>query len=394
MNTSFILNHLGEDRENYKYAVSPPIFQTSNFTFSDLNHMRESLQDEMNNHFYTRGCNPTVAILRKKLAALENAEDALVFGSGIAAITSAVMAHVNAGDHIICVQKPYSWTYKLLVNLLSRFGVTHTFIDGTNAANFEQAIQPNTKVIFLESPNSLTFELQDLEAVAHIAQKRGITTMIDNSYCTPLYQKPIDLGIDISIHTASKYLNGHSDIVAGVLCASKKITSRIFESEFMTLGGIISPNDAWLMMRGLRTLPLRLERSAKSAEKIVAWLKGHPRVDKIYFPFLPTNSQYKLAIKQMKGACGLFSMELKADSMEEVERFCNKLQYFLMACSWGGHESLIFPMCVLHGSANYSKTDKPWNFIRFYIGLEEPDVLIADIEQAFAAMNVAGRPAV
>lgn len=387
MNTSYILNHLGEDRENYQFAVSPPIYQTSNFTAQTVEQMREVLKDELNNSFYTRGCNPTVAMLRKKVAALENAEDALIFGSGAGAIAAAVISQVQAGDHIICVEKPYGWTNKLLNNLLARFGVSATMIDGTNPQNYEAAILPNTKVLFLESPNSLTFELQDLEAVVAIAKKHNLVTIIDNSYCSPLYQKPLDFGVDIVTHTATKYLNGHSDVVAGVVCANKVIIRKIFESEYMTLGGIISPHDAWLLLRGLRTLPLRLERSAQSGEKIVTWLEQHPMIEKVYYPFSPSHPQFELAKKQMKRGSGLFSVELKAESIEQVETFCNSLKYFLMACSWGGHESLIFPMCVLHTSQNYGEMPLPWNFVRFYIGLEAPEVLMADIEQAFAKIE-------
>ncbi len=385
-NINYILNHLGEEREQYYQAVAPPIFQSSNFTFKDVAKMRTSLQDEMNTPFYTRGCNPTVAILRKKVAALEGAEDALIFSSGSAAIAAAVLSQVKQGDHIICVAKPYGWTFKLLDRLLKRFGVESTFVDGTDAANYEAAIQENTKLLFLESPNSITFELQDIKAVVAIAKKHNCVTIIDNSYCSPLYQKPIEMGVDMVTHSASKYLNGHSDIVAGVLCGSQAFMKQVFESEYMTLGGIIAPNDAWLMIRGLRTLPMRMERVANTTEKVVAYLEQHPKVERVNYPFSPNFPQYELAKKQMKRATGLFSMQIKADSIAEVETFCNALQLFLLACSWGGHESLIFPMCVLYDSQNYGNTTLPWNLIRFYIGFEEAEDLIGDFEQAFECL--------
>ncbi len=384
MDLSYILNHLGEEREKYQYAVSPPIFQSSNFTFPDIAVMREALQNEMDTPFYTRGCNPTVAILRKKVAALEKAEDALVFSSGSSAIAAAVLSQVKAGDHIICVQKPYSWTNKLLNNFLTRFGVESTMIDGTNPQHYEQAIKENTRLLFLESPNSITFELQDIEAVANIAKKHGLVTIIDNSYATPIYQTPIELGIDMVTHSASKYLGGHSDIVAGVVCSSKKIIHQIFESEFMTLGGIISPNDAWLMIRGLRTLPIRLKQVSETTGKVVAFLEQQPWIEKVFYPFSPSHPQYELAQKQMKGCGGLFSLQVKADSIEQIETFCNQLKYFILACSWGGHESLVFPMSVLYTSDNYGqvKNQLPWNLIRFYIGLEDADTLMEDFKQA------------
>ena len=382
MDQSYLLNHLGEERENYYQAVSPPIIQSSNFSFPNIQAMRAALQKEFENPFYTRGVNPTVAILRKKLAALENAEDALVFASGSAAIAAGVMSVVKAGDHIVCVQKPYSWTDKLLKNTLSELGVTHTMVDGKEVANFENAIRENTRLILLESPNSLTFELQDIEAVANLAKSKGITTLIDNSYSSPLYQNPIDMGIDLVAHSASKYLNGHSDIVAGVLCGSKERIDRIFQKELMTFGGIISPNDAWLMMRGLRTLPLRMDRSSDSTEKVVEFLEFHPAVDRVAYPHSPMHPQHELAKKQMKRSGGLFSMWLRSDDLEKIEAFVNRLKYFQLACSWGGHESLAFPMCVFTTSQSYQNPDLPPQLIRFYIGLEDPEILIRDLQNA------------
>jgi cystathionine beta-lyase/cystathionine gamma-synthase len=215
--------------------------------------MRKGLQKEFEEPFYTRGYNPTIAILREKLAALEGSEDALVFSSGSAAMAAAVMSVVKSGDHVVCVQKPYSWTNKLLNKLLVNYGVETTMADGTNTDTFITFCKPNTKLIILESPNSWTMELQDIEAICEFARTKNITTIIDNSYSTPLLQNPVSMGADIVIHSSSKYINGHSDVVSGVLCASKEIVSRIFAKELMTIGSIISPNDAWLMIRGLRT---------------------------------------------------------------------------------------------------------------------------------------------
>lgn len=383
MDLSYIINHLGENREQYFNAVSPPIMQSSNFTFNDIEQMRQSLKDELNVPFYTRGGNPTITMLRQKIAALEHAEDALVFGSGSAAVSAAVMSQVKAGDHIVCVAKPYSWTNKLLTKLLARFGVTHTFVDGTDTANFAAALQPNTRLIFLESPNSMTFELQDIPAVVALAKQHNCITVIDNSYSSPIYQNPIRMGVDIVVHSATKYLNGHSDAVIGVLCSSHQIVRHIFEGEYMTLGGIVSPNDAWLLLRGLRTLPIRMKQTSETAAQVVAYLEAHPLVNKVYYPFSPTFPQHDLARRQMSGCSSLFSFELNLPDIASMERFCDSLQYFLLACSWGGHESLIFPLCVLHTSENYQQTTLPWNFVRMYVGLEDAKTLIQDIGQAF-----------
>ena len=384
MDISEILNHVGEDREEYYGSISPPILQSSNFAFPSVKSMRESLKHEYDIPFYTRGFNPTVGILRKKVAALEGAEDALVFASGSAAIAAGIISTVESGDHVITVVKPYSWTEKLLNKFLPKYGVESTMIDGTVVDNFEKAIRKNTKLIVLETPNSLTFELQDIAAVAQLAKGKGITTLCDNSYSTPIFQNPIELGIDMVAHSASKYLGGHSDLVAGVLCGSKDRMAGIMDSEYMTLGGIIGPQDAWLMIRGLRTLRLRVERSASTTKKVVAFLEGHPKVEKVNYPFLESNPQYELARKQMKDCGGMFSIVLKTDDLDAIEKFCDGLKRFLLACSWGGHESLLFPICALYDSLNYQHKEVPWNLIRIYIGLEEPEELIADLEEALA----------
>lgn len=383
MDLNYIINHLGEDKSKYYNAVVPPIIQSTNFTFNSVAAMRDLLQDEMQNPLYTRGCNPTVAILRKKLAALENAEDAWVFSSGIAAMTAAVIANVKQGDHVICVNKPYSWIKKLCDNILAKFGVKTTYIDGTKIENFENVIQENTSLIILESPVSITFEMQDIKSVAQLAKSKNITTIIDNSYASPLYQKPLDMGIDIVMHTASKYLGGHSDVVAGCLMASSNQIRKIFQSEYMILGATISPHDAWLIIRSLRTLPIRMESISKNTEQVVTHLKNHPKVEKMYYPFDEDNKQYELAKSQMEKAPGLFSIQIKAENVEAVERFVDELKLFILAVSWGGYESLVFPLCSLAISESYSYSDRPFNLIRFYVGLDNPTELIKDLEKAF-----------
>ncbi|MDX2002748.1 MAG: aminotransferase class I/II-fold pyridoxal phosphate-dependent enzyme [Chitinophagales bacterium] len=384
MDISYIINHFGEERENYFQSIAPPLVQASNFCFANVETMRTAVPNEKENHFYTRGNNPTTDILCKKLAALEGAEDALVFASGVAAISAAVISQVKAGNHIICVDKPYSWATKLLKNILGRFGVSYTFVDGTQLQSFEAALQFNTRLVYLESPNTFTFELQDIEQVSQWAKSHGLVTILDNSYATPLYQPAIAMGVDIVVHSASKYYGGHSDMVAGVVCANKVIIESIFYSEFLNLGAIISPHDAWLMLRSLRTLPLRLERSNITTPKIVEYLATHPKVEKVIYPMHPSFPQHGLAQKQMKGAGGLFSILLKAGTFSEVDTFVNKLNRFLIACSWGGHESLVMPVCGLVQQADELHPKLPWNLIRFYIGLEEAEVLIADLEQALS----------
>lgn len=386
MDISYIINELAEERENYFNAVSPPIMQTSNFVFKTVDDMRKAFADEYSTYLYSRGRNPTVDILRKKLAALDGAEDCLVFNNGAAATFAAVLAHVKAGDHIVCVNKPYTWTQKLCNDILPRFNVSTTYIDGTSIENFERAILPNTTLIYLESPNSWDYKLQDLKAVAELAKAENIITIIDNSYCTPLYQKPIEYGIDLAMQTATKYIGGHSDTLGGVLSGSKQMIEKIFNSEYMNIGSGIQPFNAWLLIRGLRTLPARLDRITASTKKVVAYIKQHPKVESVIFPFDESFPQYQLAKQQMSGACGLFTFIIKADTITQIENFCNSLQHFFMAVSWGGHESLIIPKCSGIQPADFDAGNREHRMLRLYVGLEDPEYLIKDLGQAFEKM--------
>ncbi len=387
MDISYILNELGEERELYFNAVSPPIIQTSNFAFKKVEDLRLAFEDEMSGYLYSRGLNPTIDILRKKLAALDGAEDCLVFNSGASAIFASVFANVQSGDHIVSVNKPYTWAWKMFDNILPRFGISTTYVDGTKIENFERAILPNTKIIYLESPNSLTYELQDLKAVSELAKASGIITIIDNSYCTPIYQQPLALGIDIAMQTATKYLNGHSDTVGGVLCGTSAMMKKIFDSEYLNIGIGTTPFNAWLMIRGLRTLTARLDRITATTQKLLAYLQQHARVDEVIFPLDPSFPQYQLAKQQMRGACGLVTIVMKADTMQEIVLFCESLRHILMAVSWGGHESLVLPKCASLRPEQFDKHNRENRMVRFYFGLEEPEYLIADIDQAFERIN-------
>jgi cystathionine beta-lyase/cystathionine gamma-synthase len=382
---SYILNHLGEDRENYYNAIAPPVFQTSNFAFPNVEELRNAIADEKNSHIYSRGNNPTIDILCKKIAALEDTEQALAFASGMAAISSALISFLKTGDHIVSVRNNYSWTNMLMRKFLPRFGVETTFVDGTETDNFSRAIRENTRVIYLESPNSMTFELQDIEAVSALAKGKGITTLIDNSYSSPLTQSPSAMGADIILHSASKYLSGHSDIVAGIVCGSAENITRIFNNEYLGLGGIISPFNAWLMLRGLRTLPARIDRISDTTVKVMQYLENHSLVGEVLHPFSKHHPQYDLAVKQMIKPAGLFSVRLKITPKSKLELFVNSLRQFIIGVSWGGYESLVFP--AISFDEERTKDGYTNNLVRFYIGLDDPDCLIRDLEQAFRKIN-------
>jgi cystathionine beta-lyase/cystathionine gamma-synthase len=242
----------------------------------------------------------------------------------------------------------------LMTKYLVKYGVTVTFADGTAVGNFENAIEDNTKLIYLESPNSLTYELQDIEAIAKLAKRKNIVTIVDNSYNSPINQQPIGMGADMVVHSGTKYINGHSDVVAGVVCASKERIMRMMAEEYMALGGVVSPQDAAMMLRGVKT---------------------------VYYPFATANPQIKLAKKQMKQGGGLLTIVLNTEDVNQVEKFCDGLKRFLMATSWGGYESLVFPLCALAASKSF-ENPLPFNMVRLYVGLEDADLLIEDLKQA------------
>lgn len=380
-----ILHHLGEDGLPLN-AVSPPIFQTSIFAFESFDAFKAALADEANNYLYSRGNNPTVNLVETKLAALEHAEQAKLLSSGVSAISAAVMAFVKTGDHIVSVRDSYSWAKYLMSTYLERFGVEVTYVDGSDPEEFAQAARPNTKVFYLESPTTFTFKLQNLAEVAKIARARGIKTIIDNTWCTPVYQNPIDLGIDIVAHSATKYLGGHSDVVGGVIAGSDDDVKRIFETEFLLHGTVPDPFAAWLIMRGMRTLHVRMPVHFESAKKIAAFLESHPLVEDVLYPFLPSYPQYDLARAQMRGGAGLFSFRLRTRDIGKVRTFTDTLRLFKRAVSWGGYESLVDPAAVGR-FPNGEIPDDRVSLIRLHIGLETTDALIADLSSALDAIR-------
>lgn len=383
MDLSYILNELGEERENYFNAISAPIIQTSNFAFKKVEDLRKALADEMGGYLYSRGLNPTVEILRKKLAALDAAEDCLVFNSGASAIFAGVLANVKAGDHIVSVNAPYTWAQRMFDVVLPRFNITTTYIDGRVIDNWRNASRTNTSLYYLESPNSWDFALQDIREVASMAKSKNIITFIDNSYCTPLFQRPVEMGIDLVMQTATKYIGGHSDTLGGVLSGSRDMMKKIFNSEYLNIGSGIQPFNAWLLIRGLRTLPARLDRITKTTNDVLKFLKQHSKVEEVIFPFDQSFPQYQLAKKQMTGACGLLTIILKTNNKESIIRFCESLHHIMIAVSWGGHESLVMPKCAGIDPAEFDPSNKEHQYIRLYIGLEESAYLISDLEQAF-----------
>jgi cystathionine beta-lyase len=379
-----ILHHLGEEALPLN-AVSPPIFQTSNFCFPSLAELREAVSDELGHCLYTRGNNPTVNLAEAKIAALEKGEKAKLLGSGAAAISNSVMAFVKSGDHIVCVKDAYTWMLKLASSYLPRFGVECSFVEGTDPAEIEAAVRGNTRLIYLESPTSMTFKLQDLSAVAKMARSRGVKTITDNTWATPYFCNPLELGVDIVVHSGSKYLGGCSDIIAGVVVGRKADIDRITLQESLQQGSVADPFMAWLMLRGLRTFHLRMPAHYRSAMQVSSFLQSSSRVAEVLYPFLDSHPQAELAKRQFGGGSGLMSIRLDTTDVARVERFVDSLSLFKRAVSWGGYESLVFPSAASFASGSEVPPDRA-GLVRLHIGLEEPEALIADLDQALKKM--------
>lgn len=373
-NTDFILDFLGE--ETFE-SMTPPMFQTSNFRFKDFRSFQKSLADEELSLIYSRGNNPTLQVLAEKLAALEGGGKALLFSSGMGAISTAILSAVKAGDHALCVDGAYSWTNTIYRQILPSYGIDAEMVP---AAEIIGSIRSNTRLVFIESPMTKTFELLDLKAVADAAHAVGAVVMIDNSYATPLLQRPMDFGVDMVLYSATKYTGGHSDVVGGVLICSEEKYSALFKKEFLAFGSIMSPFSAWLFLRGLRTLPVRLERISATTHRVLDYLRSHPAVEALLYPGNHSIEQADLFEKQMKGISGLFSVQFHNKSPEAMEAFVNNLQFFQMAVSWGGHESLVLPYALWD-------EQKHSGLARFSIGLEEPETLIADLDQAMKQLQ-------
>lgn len=373
-----ILQHYGED-EKILGAVTPPIFQNSLFVFDTVEEMATSMGKTPAGpkHHYSRISNPTVDLAEKKLAKLEGTDACKLTGSGMAALSVAVISCVKQGSHIVAVDTAYGPLKNFVSDYLAKFGVTHTFVDGADVAEVEAAIRPETSAIYLESPSSMVFRLQDLGAIANIAKRRGIATICDNTYCTPLLMQPYKMGIDIVCHSVTKYLAGHSDMTAGAICASQDRIDSMIRREIALFGSILHPFQAWLLTRSMRTLDVRLKRHEETANTIAAWLEKRKEVDCVHHISLPSFPQRKLYLKMMSGSGGLFSFEPNVQNGDRVKAFANALKIFQRGVSWGGFESLV----VVSRVSSIAYEQPKW-VVRLYCGLEDAEDLMADIEQA------------
>ena len=359
-------------------AVVPAIVQTSLFTFSSFQDMADTYAGRKKRLVYSRTTNPTVDAFETKMALLEEADAAIGFPSGMAAISGAVLAFVEPGDRILAVRHLYPDAYRLFETLLKRLRVTVDYVDGRDLTAIETAL-PGAKLFYLESPTSWTMEAHDVGALAAAARRYGVLSVIDNSWATPVFQQPVTLGVDLVVHSASKYIGGHSDTVAGVVAGRAELIDAIRRTICPYIGAKLAPFEAWLLLRGLRTLPTRLERHQSSALAIASRLADHAAVTAVHHPALAGPLPPGLA-----GTSGLFSFEFGPAT--DIPRFCDALRYFQLGVSWGGHESLVVPALVARAQAAgpNSAVDfgVPETMVRLHVGLESPDILWDDLVQA------------
>ena len=368
-----ICTHVGGvGDERYKGAISP-LYMATSYAFEDIDEKR-----------YPRYFNtPNQQALTKKIAALEHTGDAMIFGSGMAAISHVLMAFLQAGDHIVFQQTLYGGTYNFATTQLEKYGISYSFTQGWAAKDFEAKIQPNTKVIYIETPSNPLLTITDLKAVSDLAKSKGVVTMIDNTFASPINQNPADFGIDIMIHSATKYMGGHSDICAGAVAASKDHIKRLWESS-ICFGGSLSDQTVWLLERSLKTMGLRVRAQSDNAHKLAELLDNHSAIDAVYYPGLKSHPGHGLAKSQMKGFGGMLSFELKEDS--NPYDFMKSLQLIKPSMSLAGVESTVTsPVMTSH--ALMSEEDRKAQgirdgLIRFSVGIEEVEDLMVDIDQA------------
>jgi cystathionine beta-lyase len=369
--------HAGVKPDESTGAIMTPIFQTSTY-----------VQDGVGNHKgyeYSRTLNPTRHALEKSLAAIENGKHGACFGSGLAAI-DCVIKMLNPGDEVISTNDLYGGTYRLFNTIFAKYGIVFHFVDMTNVAAIEEKVNSNTKLIWVETPTNPMLNIIDIEAVAQISKKHGVLLGVDNTFASPYLQNPLDLGADIVMHSVTKYLGGHSDVVMGALiCSDDKLAAEMYRIQNSS-GAVTAPMDSFLVLRGIKTLHLRLQRHCENGEKVARFLASHPKVDKVYWPGFETHPNHAIAKKQMRGFGGMVSFTLKGNVLEDALKLVKNVNIFALADSLGGVESLIgHPATMTHASIPKEEREKTGvvdTLIRLSVGVEDAEDLIADLEQA------------
>ncbi|MFC4714484.1 methionine gamma-lyase [Planococcus dechangensis] len=383
--------HKGYDSTVHHDSLATPLYQTSTYSFSSAQEGEARFAGEAPGNIYSRLGNPTVRVLEERMAEIEGGQSALAFGSGMAA-ASAILVHLTkAGDHVLCSRGIYGCTFGLLGIMEEKYNITHSLIEMTTVLQIEQAILPETKVIYVETPINPTMELVNLRAVESVAKKHGLRVVVDNTFSSPYLQNPIQFGADFVLHSATKYLNGHGDVIGGILVgkeAEEMQTIRMtVQKDF---GGIMSPFDAWLLLRGLKTLHVRMDRHVDNAEKIVAFLRGEQAVKRIFYPFDAAHPQMSIAKDQMRRGGGLISFELEGGK-KQAQDFLNALSLIKIAVSLGDAETLIqHPATMTHAVVPPEERERMGisdSLVRLSVGLEHVDDLMQDLQHAFAQIK-------
>jgi cystathionine beta-lyase/cystathionine gamma-synthase len=374
----------GSDELNETHAVTAPIWQTSTFTADSAEHMAAISEADQPAEFYTRYGNPAHKQVASTIAALEGGEAALVAASGMGAIYAAVMTLLQKGDHVVTQHNLYSATSKLFRDFAPRWGVECTFVDQTKMEEFAAALRPNTKLIYVESPSNPLLRLTDLRALAELARGRGVTTMMDNTFATPVNQRPLQLGIDVVVHSATKYLGGLHDLMAGAVVGAAAYVNEVWDFSLVS-GAVLSPFDARLLQRGLKTLGLRVERQNRNAMALAQFLEGHPKVARVHYPGLESHPQHAIARRQMSGFTGMMSVELKGGPAA-VKSFVESLKLAACAVSLGGLTTLVVPAAAMWSHQHTPEQRRAAGIgdglVRISVGAEDERDLLADFAQA------------
>jgi methionine-gamma-lyase len=372
------------------HPVTPPIYQTSTFAFRDVDHGAELFAGGSDGYIYSRMGNPTVQALEDAIAALEEGHKSLACGSGMAAVHTTIAALMDAGDHMVCSDAVYGPTCTLMKQVMTRFGLEATFVDTSDPQKVRDAIKPNTKVVYIETPGNPTLVISDIAAISAIAKQHGAVTVVDNTFCSPILQKPLKLGADIVVHSLTKFLNGHADVVGGAIVVKDENTYRKFRSILNHLGGVLPPMESFLVLRGIKTLALRMQRHNENGMAIARYLEAHPAVDWVRYPGLPSHPQYAIGQKQMTGSSALIVCELKG-GLEAGKTLMNNVKLWGLAVSLGGVESLIqHPASMTHASMGREAREHAHitdGLVRLSAGIERVEDLIDDLDQALAKIS-------
>jgi cystathionine beta-lyase/cystathionine gamma-synthase len=383
----------GTDLHKKNGPLATPIYQTSTFVVTDVEQQLRATHTDM---FYTRYGNPTHTVAESAIAELEGTDAALLFASGMSAITTSILALVKSGDHIVAQRDIYGGATKFLTQWLPKRGVETTLVDTTDYEQHAKAIRPNTKILYLESPTNPTLRVIDLKKVAALAEKHGLITLIDSTFSTPINCRPVEFGIDLVMHSGTKYFAGHSDLICGIIAGRQDLIDTIHSTR-TTLGCNMDPHAAWLLLRGMRTLAVRVQRQNENALRVAQYLKGHAKVRSVSYPFLEGHPQRALAIEQMRGGGGVLSFEVDGTG-EDARRFAEALQLFSLAPSLGSVDSLVtIPVATSHAmirAEERAKMGVTEQMVRLSVGIENVDDLIADLERGFAVVRAGVRQSV